>query len=505
MQMAKKFLFWCNLDMIEYGLAYSLQKKINGDFFAISDSQDTLQQFFQEQTIVNFEKIWYYRENMKNNFSNPDIDYLKKFEKKYNISIWDIAYSEILFFNKIRYHTFSDKEILSIIEQECKFFEKIIDEVKPDYVLINYFSGHHTFLFCKMCESLGIKILMHAITRIGYRITITSHIDTLDIFDKPFPNSSNSNRSVEELKNWFKKYNLQKHLKEEKIRYDNRVTLFQKIKSGIKYLQTISNNDFKKFYGNYGINIFTIVKRQTSIQYKKWNQNRFLKEKFYKNPDLTQNYVYFPLHVEPERTLSFGAPLQPNQLELIMIIAKSLPVEYKFYVKEHPLLYWTEGRDLSFYKKLLSLPNVYLLPPEIDSEKFIQNSSLVFTINGTSALESAFFGVPSIVFGKTGYSFLPSVETVNSLEQLPNIIRLSLAKNVDIKDVNMFVDYMEENTFEIDYRLLEANFFSGLYYGGFFGHDKISEKQVQKLLNENEDLLNTISDEHVKKLSNFGK
>lgn len=501
--MGKNFLFWCNLDMIEFGLAYSLQNKIDGNFFAISDSHDSLKKFFQKQNIVNFKKTWYYRDYVKNDFTKPDMNYLKNIENKYDISIWSIAYSEILFFDKVRYHTFSDEEILSIIEHECKLFEQILDEAKPDYVLINYFSGHHAFLFCKMCQVLGIKILMHSVTRIGYRVTITSHIDALDIFDKPFPNSSNSNRSTEELQNWFKKYNLQKHLKEEKVRYAKRVTLFQKLKATVKYLQIVSNKDYQKFYGNYGINFFSVIKRQISIQFRKWQRNRFLKDKFIKNPDLTQKYVYFPLQVEPERTISFGAPLQPNQLELIIIIAKSIPVEYKFYVKEHPLLYWTEGRNLLFYKKLLELPNVYLLQPEIDSEKYIQNSSLVFTINGTSALESAFFGVPSIVFGKTGYSFLPSVATVKNLEELPKIIRSSLEKNVDIKDLNMFIDYMEDNSFEVDYRLLESNFFRGLYYGGYFGHDTISITKVQQILNDNENLLNTIADEHVKKLLNY--
>jgi hypothetical protein len=503
--MTKNFLFWCNLDMIEFGISYSLQKKIDGNFYAISDSHDSLKNFFQDQDLVNFKKTWYYRDYLKSNFSKPDMEYLKSFEQKYKISIWGIVYSEILFFNKIRYYVFSDEEILSIIEHECKLFEKILSEVKPDCIFINYFSGHHAFLFCKMCESLGIEILMHSITRIGYRVTITSHFDALDIFDAPFPTQSNSNRSVEELQNWFKKYNLQKHLKEEKVRYVNRVTFYKKIKASLKYLQIISSGNYNKFWGNYGVNIFNAIKRHICLKYKKWQINRFLKTKFYKNFDPSENYVYFPLHAEPERSLSLGAPLQPNQFELIILIAKSLPLGYKFFVKDHPYMFMFEGRDLTFFKKLLDLPNVYLLPPELDSKKYIENASLVFTVNGTSALESAFFGVPSIVFGKTGYSFLPSVETVTNLDELPKIIQMSLEKYIDIKDTNLFVDYMEQNSIELDYRMLEFNFFSELYNGGFFGHDDISVNQVQRLLNENKSLLNALADEHVKKLSNDGK
>jgi hypothetical protein len=503
--MTDRFLFWLNLDMLEYGLAHSLQKKINAEYYAISDAHESLKKFFQKQNIVNFKNIWYYRDYTKNNFTEPDMTYLKNFEKKYNISIWKLAYSEILFFDKIRYHKFSNKEILSTIEKECKFFESVLEEIKPNYVFVNYFSGHHTFLFCQMCKSLGIKILMHAVTRTGYRVAITSHVDALEYFDEPFPKSSTSNRSVDELQEWFQKFNLKKSVVENQSRYTERVTSFQKVTAMIKYLRIITSDDFKNFYGNSDITVFNILKRKISLKFKKWKHNRYLKTNFYYTPDLNQKYVYYPLQIEPERAISFGAPFQPNQLELIMLIAKSLPIDFKFYVKEHPLISWQDGRDFSFYKKIINLPNVYFLPSTIDSEKLIKNSSLVVTINGTSALEAAFFGIPSLVFGKTGWSSLPSIESVENLEDLPEIIHRSLEKHPDIKDLNLFVDYMETNSFEMDYRLLESNFFSSLYYGGYFGHDEISVNQVQKMLNENQKLLEIITNEHIKKLSKFTK
>ena len=56
--MTDRFLFWLNLDMLEYGLAHSLQKKINAEYYAISDAHESLKKFFQKQNIVNFKNIY---------------------------------------------------------------------------------------------------------------------------------------------------------------------------------------------------------------------------------------------------------------------------------------------------------------------------------------------------------------------------------------------------------------------------------------------------------------
>ena len=78
-------------------------------------------------------------------------------------------------------------------------------------------------------------------------------------------------------------------------------------------------------------------------------------------------FVYYPLHSEPERALSIAAPFFTNQIDVITNIAKSLPVGYKLFVKEHPSMTLKRGtgRKLSFYKDLLKLPNVKLIHPEI--------------------------------------------------------------------------------------------------------------------------------------------
>ena len=67
---------------------------------------------------------------------------------------------------------------------------------------------------------------------------------------------------------------------------------------------------------------------------------------------------------------------------------------------------YRKWRPLSFYKTLLSLPNVRFLHPSFDSLTAIKNSSLVITIAGSSGLEAAFYEKPSIIFADVSYSNL---------------------------------------------------------------------------------------------------
>ena len=52
-----------------------------------------------------------------------------------------------------------------------------------------------------------------------------------------------------------------------------------------------------------------------------------------------KNYIYMPLHLEPEMALQNFSPEFNNQLEMIYWISKSLPSNYFIAVKEHPEMY----------------------------------------------------------------------------------------------------------------------------------------------------------------------
>ena len=502
--MAGNLLVWINVDMVHFGLAQYIQEKSTYKSFAIIDIQDVAKDFFLNQKLVNFEKTWYYRDHVKIKNKKPDLEYLESFEKKYKINLWEIVYSEIIFFDHIRFYTFSYDEILSVIENECRLFENILDEIKPSYFLTNAYSSHSNHLLCKMCQHLGVKILMYTPIRLGYRVAITSHYDVLDIFDKsPDRCASGISRSEEDLYSYLDKYSIVKHNIEDASRFDKRITKFQQIKAILQFMKFSSfNTSYLEFYGNFGRTLPQIIKRQLKLSARKYKRSSYVDKHSIRQIG-SEKFVYFPLQVEPERVLSFGSPYYYNQLELLTLVAKAIPIGYKLYVKEHPMMYTTEGRDVSYYKKINSLPNVFLVHISIPPREMLQKSSLVATINGTAAMEAAFHGKPSVIFGDAGYSFLPSVHKVKNLDDLPKIIRTCLEQKVDLSALNRLVDYLEQNSFEFDSRKLEADVAKWFFHGGYIGNVEISESDMKQFLESHATEFEKLANEHITKIEQY--
>ena len=81
--MADKILFWLDGDVIQFCLAYYLQKKYRGELFAITDITNKPKKFFKEQKFVNFTKNWFYHDHITID-ENADLKYLEQIQKKYN-------------------------------------------------------------------------------------------------------------------------------------------------------------------------------------------------------------------------------------------------------------------------------------------------------------------------------------------------------------------------------------------------------------------------------------
>src|SRR3989338_3769037 len=87
-----KILFWINTFFLHFGIANYLQNEIDGDFFAIIDVPNNPKKFCQEQKIVNFKKSWFYHDHINLKSNSIEIDYLSKFEKKYDIQLWKLEF-----------------------------------------------------------------------------------------------------------------------------------------------------------------------------------------------------------------------------------------------------------------------------------------------------------------------------------------------------------------------------------------------------------------------------
>ena len=218
-----------------------------------------------------------------------------------------------------------------------------------------------------------------------------------------------------------------------------------------------------------------------------------------------EKFVFFPLALQPERGIEIVAPFYVNQAEVITNIAKSLPVGYKLYVKEHPSMRFRHWRDISYYKKILNLPNVELLHPSFNTKIILENCELVITISGSLGLEAALYKKPSIVFSDVNYSSIPSVHRLSDWEELPNAIRESLKKEVKLSDVNEFINLLERNSFPFDIFGFNSKVAERFLHGGFMVSNEISMKYLDSFIEENRESFEILAAEHVKKINQYKK
>ena len=217
---------------------------------------------------------------------------------------------------------------------------------------------------------------------------------------------------------------------------------------------------------------------------------------------ILKKFVYYPLHEEPERLLLIRAPYFTDQLAVIINIAKSLPIDYKLYVKEHPLMTNVGWRDKSFYQRIMDLPNVKLIHPKVNQEDLIKKSSLIITIGGTVALEAAIHQKPSIVFvADYGWSSIPSIHQLKKIDELPSAIKSSLMKKVLPSDMADFLEFVEKNSFDFEVDRLVAKVAELFEYGKEFSKPQIKESSMISFLKDNSETFNLAAEKFLQKIN----
>ena len=113
---------------------------------------------------------------------------------------------------------------------------------------------------------------------------------------------------------------------------------------------------------------------------------------------------FYPLHSEPEVSISINGKQWQNQIELVRQIAQNLPFGAWLILKEHPRN--IGYRTTSYYKKLLDIPNINFISVDTPTHLILDRVNAVFTISGIVGLEAIFRNKPTISFGKSIYSCL---------------------------------------------------------------------------------------------------
>lgn len=495
--MTSKMLFWLDSAITPFAIAKGISDNYDAELYAVVDITNKPKKFFQTQKIVNFSKIWFYHDHI-NPKSKPDVEYLSSLEEKSGINLWMLAYNERLFYNFNKYRKFTEDEVLVILEQECKLFERILDEVKPDYVIMYDTNMHHNHLFYLLCKKRGIKTLILVATRLAKRWAISTIPDNIDFVPEKLQITSTV-KSFQELQTTLNDLGWYKLSVDINTKFlSSRSGL---MKAAMQFLFKNRNTNIATHYSYYGRSKIKVLLNTIMEILQTKYRKKFIDSHFITAPNLSERYILFTLSQDPERSTLITAPFYTNQLELIKNIVKSLPIGYKLYVKEHQAMASREWRKISYYRELLALPNVRLIHPTVNTIDLIRNASLVISISGTSSFESIFYQVPSIVMADTSFSMISLVHKLRSIDELPVIIRKLVKKRLDDStELSEYVNVSMKNTFFFDYDALEFEFADLFYMGSFLVDVDLSEQKISEFLERNKNITQLLATEFLKKI-----
>lgn len=486
-----------------FGIAQSLKEKYDCELFGISIADGNEKQYLKNQNLVNFKKIWFYPDYLEDKNKEPDMNYLIHFENKYRINLWKLIYGDRRLQKETqRYYEFSRKEHLLILEQACRFFEDILNEVNPDFLITRATTSHHDHLLYSLCKALGIKIIMLGRTRASFRVILSENIDRLDEIDILNQKYSRS-KTLEEVQNYIKKYNFKKQIVNFEPNY--KVSKIEKIKAAFEFFTT--SNPSNTHYINYGKSRTAILKQGLAIKHRfRKNKIKSFMDKNFLSSIKNEPFVYFPLHKEPERALDVGAPYYTDQKSIVKNIARSLPINFKLYVTEHPaqiILTTMWKRSTEYYQEMLDLPNVELVHPSVNTQEIIKKCSLVFTIGGSSALEATIYNKPSIILTDMDFVKISSIIKIDKIQDFPNAFKVALNQKVDPEELSEYIDMIQKNSIEIDKFKILKDFHTRFPYLGYLKESELPPEKVKGFLDSHKDAFDKLADLHIKKILRY--
>lgn len=312
---------------------------------------------------------------------------------------------------------FTDDELLYILQRGIEQTEVLFDELKPQLVVSFICVTMFDYLAYLFARARGIRFLNLRPTRIGDRVAFSR------LLNDPSPELAAQYQRLlagerSQFEDQARRY-IQR-VREQHGRYEGVVRPSDKpaLKSNISKFARINElYSAVRAYWNYRNSIAAsdnhVPDPLLRLYFTAWQNPRqarrisnFFKNRYVGELDLEKlRYVFLPLHTEPEVSLLvYGRPYV-NQIEIVRMLAMSLPIDTVLVVKEHP---WMVGkRSLGAYQKMLDIPRVRFADPALEARILIKHANLVAVVTGSVALEAAMLGKPVITFGDCPYNLLP--------------------------------------------------------------------------------------------------
>lgn len=457
--------------------------------FFISDSAD-YKKFLKNTPDIESGKYTLTKEwevMLKAEQNKPDIEKLKKFQEQLNAqTLWDsiVCDRRIMWGEKFAFHQdyksrFNHDQVMSILVEILDSTEELFDKVKPDFVMTFLCVRIGEFASYLFAKSRNIPFLNLRPTRVRNYMTFgTDVFEPSELIKEAYKQYNNKNNNENEDQ-WKKKASeYLDFVRNQNARYEGvflptqrppqvgSMLRIPKKKSPLFLLTRLIQKtedliEREKHYrftgprcdrhlpGAFIPGLYTkLLNPRLLRKVDSYFSKRYISESELQKSD----YVFFPLHTEPEVSLLVYSKPYLNQIEVLRNIAYSLPAGMILVVKEHPAA--RGKRPLSYYKKIEEIFNVRFADPTIDARTFIINSRLVATIASSVGFEAVLLGKPVITFGQTPYEFLPSsmvrrVKDLNKLDE--NIADLIKNHHIDEKALINYLAAVMSRSVPIDF------------------------------------------------------
>ena len=191
----------------------------------------------------------------------------------------------------------------------------------------------------------------------------------------------------------FKKFKIQKPLSFISIHKDRYRKIFKvfDLNNILRAFSKIFKKNFLNYHYDYEY-VFTYIKQHIYMAFKSLIQ-RLL---YQSSPE--KNYIYFPLHVPNDISLSLRSRQYYDQFKFIKNLIKYIPKNYKLVIKEHPSFigHYDFVKLNSLIRK--NKNRIILVSPNINSYDLIKKADIVITINSKSGAEAIILDKPFMSF-----------------------------------------------------------------------------------------------------------
>ena len=438
---------------------------------------------------------------IKNSFLKKDETILNnKILKKYKDC--EIMFYKMLDFIKLNDEYFKKNEKINAYKHYLKIILHFLKINKVDMVFFSHVP-HNFFdvLFIQICKLNNVKVLFTRAYLLPGFYLFESDLFITSLKKKKIKTFKNTNPGLLEFfndeKNKFYLRNIKKNIWIDYSLINRMIKLKGKVK--IYYFEFLILKTLKYFLRNFLIfskllklYIFNFFRNNNFFNFKKYyfikdfykqknislmnsNLNKVNIEKIYlgtdidkfnllkeylqlsSQPNLNENYIFFPLWFQPSSTTYPFAGNNIDYLKCVKLLSKSLPSNWKIFVKESPDIFnmhkhaWFKGtftRNKNFYLKLKKIKNVKLVNFDTPDYKLIDSSL-------ATASHADKYGLISILRNKPNINFSNSIQRYchgtfvckNLIDLKKSIYKIKTGFKINKKKVNLFYSILNSQLF----------------------------------------------------------